>query len=120
MAQALNNLAAGAPAAAAQAMAAASQAQAAGMVAGRSMAMVPGQEPSSSSPGKGGGAAFAAAAMSSHELPAAPEAPAKDWGRLPPKVAKDLMDAQREGVAGEYREQVDAYFRAIGEKAREQ
>ena len=41
------------------------------------------------------------------------------WGKLPPKLAKDLMDSQREGVSGEYREMVEMYFRAIADKARE-
>jgi len=41
------------------------------------------------------------------------------WGKLPPKLARDLLDSQHEGVGGEYREMVDLYYRAIAEKARE-
>ena len=42
-----------------------------------------------------------------------------NWGKLPPKLAHDLIDSQREGVGGEYQEMVDLYFRAIADKARE-
>ena len=42
-----------------------------------------------------------------------------EWGKLPPKLARDLMEAQREGVSGEYRAMVETYFRVIAEKARE-
>jgi hypothetical protein len=42
-----------------------------------------------------------------------------DWGKLPPKLARDLMESQGEGISGEYREQVDLYFRAVADKARE-
>ena len=38
---------------------------------------------------------------------------------MPAKLARDLLDSQREGVAGEYREMVEMYFRAVAEKARE-
>lgn len=41
------------------------------------------------------------------------------WGKLPPKLARDLMEGRREQIPGEYRPQVDAYFKAIAEKARE-
>ena len=40
-----------------------------------------------------------------------------DWGKLPPRVARDLRNSMREGVASEFREQVNAYFRMIAEKA---
>ena len=41
-----------------------------------------------------------------------------DWGKLPPKVAKDLMEAQRAGVSPEYRSQIESYYKAIAERAR--
>ena len=41
-----------------------------------------------------------------------------EWSRLPPKLAKDLMDGRREAVSGEYRNRVEAYFRAMAEKSR--
>jgi len=42
-----------------------------------------------------------------------------DWGRLPPKVAQGLAEGQREGVAGEFRQQVELYFKIVAEKAKE-
>jgi hypothetical protein len=40
------------------------------------------------------------------------------WGQLPPKLAKDLMEAKRERVSENYRSQVQAYFQAMSNKAR--
>ena len=40
-----------------------------------------------------------------------------EWSQLPPKLAKDLMDGRREAVSGEYRNRVEAYFRAMAEKS---
>ena len=40
------------------------------------------------------------------------------WGKLPPKLAKDLMEAKRERVSENYRSQVQAYFQAMSNKAR--
>lgn len=42
-----------------------------------------------------------------------------DWGKLPPKLARDLLEGRREKVAEEYRAMVETYFRVIAEKARE-
>ena len=42
----------------------------------------------------------------------------EDWGKLPPKLAKDLMEAKRERVSENYRTQVQAYFQAMSNKAR--
>jgi hypothetical protein len=41
-----------------------------------------------------------------------------EWGKLPAKLAKDLMEAEREKVSENYRNQVQAYFQAISNKAR--
>jgi hypothetical protein len=41
-----------------------------------------------------------------------------DWGKLPPKLARDLLEAQRESFSGEYRHRVENYFRVIAEKAK--
>jgi hypothetical protein len=41
-----------------------------------------------------------------------------EWGKLPKKVAEELSQGQRESVAGEYRSQVETYYRVIAEKAR--
>ena len=42
----------------------------------------------------------------------------EDWGKLPPKLAKDLMEGKRERVSENYRNQVQAYFQAMSSKAR--
>jgi hypothetical protein len=41
-----------------------------------------------------------------------------EWGKLPTKLAKDLMEAEREKVSENYRNQVQAYFQAMSNKAR--
>ena len=40
-----------------------------------------------------------------------------EWGKLPPKVARDLRESLREGVSSEFRGQVNAYFRIIAEQS---
>ena len=52
------------------------------------------------------------------ELPEYEEQNEEDWGKLPPKLAKDLMEAKRENVSENYRSQVQAYFQAMSKKAR--
>ena len=41
-----------------------------------------------------------------------------DWGKLPKKVAEELTQAQRESVPGEYRNQIETYYRVIAEKSK--
>lgn len=43
---------------------------------------------------------------------------AGDWGKLPKQMAEQLTQGQREGMAGEYRNQVETYYRAIAEKSK--
>jgi len=43
-----------------------------------------------------------------------------DWGKLPKKVAEQLSQGQQEGVAGEYRNQVQTYYRVIAERAKKE
>jgi hypothetical protein len=106
---------------AAQAMAAAAQAQASAMRQGRApgQGQQPGQNPMSNTPGQGKGAAVQAGPMAEGNLPQNVLLKPGDWGKLPPRLARDLMEAQREAVGGEYRHQVETYFRVIAEKARE-
>ncbi|MEN9573248.1 MAG: hypothetical protein RL514_1103 [Verrucomicrobiota bacterium] len=59
----------------------------------------------------GGGGEFAA-------LPELGELRDANWAKLPPKLAQDLREAQANGVSGDYRALVDAYFKALAEKAR--
>ena len=42
----------------------------------------------------------------------------KEWGKLPPKVAKDIIEARRQGVAPEYRSAIESYYKAIADRAR--
>ena len=44
----------------------------------------------------------------------------QDWGKLPKQMAEQLTQGQREGIAGEYRNQVETYYRAIAEKSKKQ
>ena len=41
-----------------------------------------------------------------------------DWAKLPPKVAAELLESQRENLSPEFRQQINHYFRIIGERAR--
>lgn len=50
------------------------------------------------------------------------EAPSQnaDWAKLPKRVADDLKRGRKEGIRGDYQQAVDAYFRAVAEKAQRQ
>jgi len=43
---------------------------------------------------------------------------AGDWGKLPKQMAEQLTQGQQEGIAGEYRNQVETYYRVIAEKSK--
>ena len=104
--------------AAAIAATAAAQAQSATMAEARADGLAPGQQPLTSGGSLGSGAEVAANGQPGATLPIV-KPTAGHWGKLPPKLARDLLDSQHEGVGGEYREMVDLYYRAIAEKARE-
>ena len=53
-------------------------------------------------------------------LPAAAINGDQNWGRLPKRIATDLMQGRRETISGEYQPAIEAYFRAIAEKAQQQ
>ena len=103
------------------AMAAAAQAAAASMKAGRS-------EQASEQPGgpmaQGGqspmskGGAQAQAAGVAHGALAEAKNKTGEWGKLPKQMAEQLTQGQREGVAGEYRNQIETYYRVIAEKSK--
>lgn len=94
-------------------MAQAARAQAAGMQQARVQGAVPGETLADGAPVR------VAPRLDSGEAAALPDAVAlKDWGRLPTRMARDLMDAQHETVPEGYREMVDAYFRIVAEEAR--
>ena len=42
----------------------------------------------------------------------------EDWSKLPSKVAKDIVEAQRQGVSPEYRSAIESYYKAIADRAR--
>lgn len=52
------------------------------------------------------------------DLPDFDQTEEDDWGKLPPRLAKDLLEAKRERVSENYRNQVQAYFQAMANKAR--
>ena len=43
---------------------------------------------------------------------------AGDWGKLPKQVAEQLNQGRQEAVAGEYRNQIETYYRVIAEKSK--
>lgn len=115
MARALDSLDAGQQPPAARA----AQAQAGAMMAARSQNLVPGEQPLPQGASAGGGGRMGGEQPEMKPLPDS-KAAGGAWGKLPAKLARDLLDSQREGVHGEYREMVEVYFRAIAEKAKEE
>jgi len=125
MASALDQIDAGAAPSAA--LAAARQAQAQARAADRQAGRIPGEAPGAGQPGSpstdnpqagmtsGSGASTASGTSGRQAEPLS----ASTWGKLPPELARDLLQAGHDPVADEYRAQVDAYFRAIGERAQE-
>lgn len=105
--------------AASNAMADAAQAQQSAMRSSRQGGNVPGEKPSSESQGTGAGASMKSDEMAVGGLPELRNLSNADWAKLPPKLAQGLMEAQREGMAGEYRAMVETYFRVIAERAKE-
>ena len=43
-----------------------------------------------------------------------------EWGKLPKQMAEQLTRGQNENIAGEYRHQVETYYRVIAEKSKKQ
>ncbi len=68
--------------------------------------------------GRVGGATRAGGAGTYAALPELGEVRDGNWAKLPPKLAQDLREGQQNGVSGDYRVLVDAYFKAVAEKAR--
>ncbi len=73
---------------------------------------------SSSGGGQSGSGNRGDASPAAAQLPQLDPQQPGDWGRLPPRLARELLEGRREEVAAEYRRQVEAYFRAIARKAR--
>ena len=74
---------------------------------------------SMSASGAGKGASVEAGRQAEGQLPTGALLKPGEWGKLPPRLARDLMEAQRESVSGEYRAMVETYFKVIAERARE-
>jgi hypothetical protein len=51
-------------------------------------------------------------------LPGGKRGGAGDWGNLPKRLATDMLEGKRESAPSEYRDSVEAYFRAVAERAR--
>jgi len=105
--------------AAQQSLSAAQKGQKSQMMAARAQGNVPGEKPSAETEGDGQGAKIEGDKLPPGALPLVRGLRAGDWGRLPPKLAQGLSEGQRESVAGDYRNQVDAYFRAVADRAKE-
>ena len=101
-----------------QAAQAAAQAQAGSMMTARNQGLAPGEQPVTPGISAGGGLGSRVPGNETTPLPDANPTGGK-WGKLPPKLARDLINSQHEGVSGQYREMVEMYFRAIADKARE-
>jgi hypothetical protein len=54
----------------------------------------------------------------SQGLPPGKRGPSGEWGNLPKRLATDMVEGRRESAPSEYREAVEAYFRAVAERAR--
>lgn len=125
MASALDALNGGAPSpspspqsAAQQAGQQAAGAQASAMRQNRAPPL-PGAPPASSAPAGEGGAEATVAATANNPgaLGEAPET-GGDWGNLPRDRVQDLLEGRRERAPDEYRDLVEAYYRAVAERAR--
>ena len=104
----------------------AAESQAQAMAQSRAAGLQPGQKPvDNGQPAPGG-----SGNMPSQELVQAGDPPklgelpdlkrmsAEDWAKLPPKVAEQLLESQREAMSSEFRQQINNYFRIIAERGR--
>jgi hypothetical protein len=120
------NAAAQAMAQAQAAMNAAAQAAANSMRSARAETpaqMPSGIDPKSDQQAKSQNGALAQAPCKAYQSPAeARNLKAGEWGKLPKQVAEQLTQGQREAVAGEYRNQIETYYRVMrnGQKSREE
>ena len=105
---------------AAQALAQATQAQAMAMAAARIAEQKALIEGSTLNSGEGS-EVDAAARITLQDLPIPnlENNSELEWNQLPPKLAKDLMGGKREAVSGEFRNRVEAYFRAMSDQSRQ-
>ena len=99
-------------------------AQAQQMAQARAAGLRPGQmpkndgSPQNSTQGDGEGNNSLEVDFNLDELPDLKSMSLEDWAKLPPKVAEELLESQREGLSPEFRKQIHHYFRIIGERGR--
>ena len=129
--------AAQAQAAAQQALQAAAQAQAQGMAQARARGQLASpagqsQQAQAMAPSQAGQPGQASQSQQGARLEAAGSGPialgaaanvdgaevSENWSKLPSKVAKDIIEAQRQGVSPEYRSAVESYYKALADRAR--
>jgi hypothetical protein len=68
----------------------------------------------------GSGAKLVEDSRLSAPLPPIDQMTKEDWAKLPPQIARDLLDGRREKVSPEYRRAIETYFRLIAETAVEE
>ena len=99
-------------------------AQAQQMAQARAAGLRPGQmpkndgSPKNPTPSDGEGNNSTEVDFNLNELPDLKSMSLGDWAKLPPKVAEELLESQREGLSPEFRRQIHHYFRIIGERGR--
>ena len=95
-------------------------AQAQIMTQARADGLKPGEMPQNSgSPqntaqGNGQGNNSPEVAFNFDDLPDLKKMDLEDWAKLPPKVAEELLESQRENLSPEFRKQIHHYFLRIG------
>ncbi len=105
--------------AAADAISAAAQSRAREIARSRGSSTSPSSDPSGTNfADLLGGAAVEGGAASLDALPPLGQMKKEDWAKLPPKIARDLLDGRREKISPEYRRAIETYFRLIAEKSR--
>ena len=77
-----------------------------------------GEQPGSEQPGPSEGGGMANDQREVGDLPDGARQAEGEWGDLPERMTEDLSHGARERAPAEYLDQVDAYFRAIAERAR--
>ena len=70
--------------------------------------------PQNSAQGDGQGNNPPEVAFNFDDLPALKKMGLEDWAKLPPKVAEELLESQRENLSPEFRKQIHHYFLRIG------
>jgi len=107
-----------------QAMAQATQSQQAAMARARSQSQQPGQDSRmariTSAEAGGANPDSEAPYIGAGMLPEDVILLSGDWGKLRRRRARDLMEAQKEAVAEDYKRMVNTYFKVISERAKEQ